>query len=721
MKLLQAVGNFSRKGKVILSLLPLMYFLPAFTQEVPEKDTSGMMKKDLPEVFVTATRTKKTIDEIPARLSSIDQELIQAQPVLTTDAVLQLVPGANIDRPQGIFSKNASITMRGLNGSPRILILVDGVPVSKTDGGGVNWNRMVPDNIDRIEVMKGPVSTVYGGNAMSGVINVITRKPVEKLEGEVKAFYGTYNTFGGFLRLGGRLKPKGNSFYYGLTGYYRQGAGYIIVPEESRDSMDVRTYLKEVNVGGKLGYRYGSGSYTEVEYSYYNDMRGDGTKIYEPDGGYNRYPTNYVRLTSVNYFGRLSLVTRCFYQNEHYLRQSETMSVKKSNKYTLYNTDSRRTDFGLWTNLAYKPRPNMEVSFGLDLKQGGVDGKDIYLTSTDVLTNKGKMNFFALFAEYEWQPFNKKMTILAGLRYDVAKFFDGSFTIDDPTILTDFMTQYPSDFQDVTWHAWSPKLGLKYRFSESIDAYFSYSHGFRPAMLDDMCRNGSISKGFKLANPQLKPETVDNLEIGADWRPFDVISIQPSIYYTIGSNFQYFVGNGDSVATGGDNLKPVLQRQNVSQVKVLGAEITCSWKIAKHLFLTANYAFNDSRITEFDTLGSTSKNLAGKYLMEVPRNQAYAGMYYSSRILMASLAFNYKSSQWTDDENTTETPGYTTFDLKIGKTFFRQLNVNLVIQDIFNQRYYDSKGNISPGRYITLNLSYWFKKQTHNQTNNFNL
>jgi len=721
MKARSAANHLDCMVTCLLSFAFLLVAGSLHAQDTLKSDTSAMMKKDLREVFVTATRTQKTIEEIPARLSSIDQEVIEAQPVLTSDGVLQLVPGANIDRPQGIFSKNASITMRGLNGTPRILILVDGVPVSKTDGGGVNWNRIVSDNIDRIEVMKGPVSTVYGGNAMSGVINVITRQPVEKLEGEVKAFYGSDNTFGGFLRLGGRLKPRGNSFYYGINGFYRQGDGYVIVPEETRDSMDVKTYLKEFNIGGKIGYRYGSGSFTELEYSYYNDKRGDGTRIYEPEGGYNCYPTNYIRLTSGNHFGRFSWVIRGFYQNEHYLRQSETMSVKKSNKYTLYNTDARRIDAGVWSNLSYKPRANMEVSFGIDLKQGSVDGQDIYLTSTDVLTNKGKMNFFALFAEYEWQPFNKKMTLLAGLRYDLARFFGGSFTIADPTTLTEFMTQYPTNFEDVTWQAWSPKLGLKYRFKPAIDLYLSYSHGFRPAMLDDMCRNGNVSKGFKMANPQLKPETVDNLEIGANWHPVPAISIEPSFYYTTGSNFQYFVGNGDSVATGGDNLKPIIQRQNVSQVKVLGAEVTCTWRILKHLAFTANYAFNDSRITKFDTSGHVAKDLSGKYLMEVPRNQAFAGIYYSSRIMLASLTFNYKSSVWNDDENTLQTPGYSTFDMKVGKTFFKQLTVNLVIQDIFNTRYYDSKGNISPGRFFMLNVAYSLTKITHKLTNSLNL
>lgn len=692
--------------KSIILLTTILLCQDVYSQVTLSQDT---LVRQLPEVFITATRTRKSIKEIPARLNSIDTISIENQPAITTDDLLRLIPGANIDRHQGIFSKNSSITLRGLNGTPRTLILIDGVPISKADGGGVNWNRMVNDNIERIEVIKGPVSSVYGGNAMAGVINVITKQPTAKLEGELKTFYGTYNTYGGLLRLGGRLKPTGNSLYYAVNGFYRQGDGYIFMPEKSRDSMDLKAYLWETSASAEVGYRYGSGSYSEVEYSYFNDKRGDGTKIFEPDGGYNRYPTHNLRFTSDNNFGKFNWVLRYFYQDENYLRQSETISEKKGKKYTLYNTDSHRKDQGLWTNVTYKAKHNMDFTFGMDLKRGSVDGRDIYLTSTDILVNKGKLDLLALFTGYEWRPFNKKLTFMAGLRFDADKFYDGSFSILDATTLTEFMTLYPSNFKDETWQSWSPKVGIKYFLNDKSDIYISYSKGFRPGMLDDMCRNGNVSKGFKLANPQLMPEHVHNYEIGGNFRPFKGISIEPTVYYTLGTDFHYFVGNGDSIATGGDNLKPVIQRQNVSSVDVLGAEITFNWQYNKQLYFTANYAFNNSKIRSFDTTKRIAKDLTGKFLMEVPVHQFFAGVFYNSSLLQSSIVYSYNGSQWNDDENTLKASSYNTFDFKIGKSF-KAFSANLIIQDLFNTRYYDSKGNISPGRFFMLNLSYHFKK-----------
>ncbi len=663
---------------------------------------------DLPEFFVTATRTLHESGDIPARLASIGSKEIFTSPAITTDALLEMVPGANIDRSNGIFSKNASITLRGLNGTPRTLVLLDGIPLNKADGGGLNWNRIIPEFISRIEVSKGPTSSVYGSNAMGGVINIITERPSAKLQGQVKAFYGSFNTFGGLFSIGGRKDASGHGLYYTVNGFYRQGEGYIMVPDDTRDSMDVKNLMKEGLIAAKIGYQYGKQSYTEVEYSYFSDRRYDGFEVYEPGGGYNEYPTHALRVTSINRIGKAELTVSGYYQNEFYHRLSESMAAKKGNKYTLYKTDSRRIDQGIWTNLTLHDNHRMTYTIGLDIRSGSVNASDTYYTSTDVLQNRGKMDFFAIFGEYEWHVIPEKLIILAGLRYDIARFHSGSFIIGEPTSLTSFMADYPTAFSDETWQGLSPKLGLRYNFSHNLNGYLSYSRGFRPAMLDDMCKNGNVTKGFKLANPQLQPETIDNYEIGVDWSPFKSIHLEPSVYISFGHDFQYFVSTGDSINTGGDKDKPIIRRENVSGVQILGAEISGRWQITRTIRLVANYSFNDSKITSFYSPVDV-KDLTGKYIVEVPRNQAFAGIWWLNRFVQVSLVFNYKDYQWNDDENTLKTAPSNTFDLRLGHVFADKFTVSATMQDIFNTRYYDSKGNLSPGRFIMLNLAYTFK------------
>jgi outer membrane receptor protein involved in Fe transport len=658
-------------------------------------------------VFITAYRTNTDPEKVPGRIAILSSQDIEKNSVLNADDVLATIPGINIGRDFGIFAKNSGITMRGLNSAQRTLILLDGVPINKTDGGSVNWNRINPESINRIEVMKGPVSTIYGGNAMSGVINIITDRPQKKLEGNLKTFYGTYNTFGGIANLGGQNFKKDKGLYYSLYGYGKKGDGYIIAPDSTRDSLDVNTYLWEYSGSAKVGYQFRSQSYIEVEYNYYDDKRGDGTSIFEPDGGYNKYTTNFVRSTASLGYEKTKILINAFYQYENYFRQSETRAVKKSNKYTLYLTDANRYDKGIWFNISRSISKNQAITAGVDTKTGSVDASDIYLTSSDILTNKGRMDFYAAFADYELTVLQDKLIIDLGLRYDMAQFSKGSFTIEDPSTLTSFMTAYPTEFSDTKWNAFSPKLAGKYLVGKNFSFYLSYSKGFRPPMLDDMCKNGNISKGFKIANPELEPETLDNYEFGYDLNLWKNVKIEHSIYYSLGKDFQYFVANGDSVYTGGDNLKPMLKRENISKVQVIGTEISVEYAMLKNLLFIANYAYNNSTILEFYSKSNPAKDLTGKFLMEVPPHQFFVGAYWKNRFFNASSSYSFVDAQWSDDENIIRSESRYYFDMKLSKIFYEDFTAAVTVHDILNnRRVVDTKGNLSPGRFIMLSLSY---------------
>lgn len=101
-------------------------------------------------------------------------------PANNTDDILNGVANVYVHRPWGIFSKSASVTMRGLPGSSRTLILLDGVPMNKVGGGSVNWNIIEPYDIEDVEIVKGPSSAIYGNNAMTGVVNIKTKKPDDR-------------------------------------------------------------------------------------------------------------------------------------------------------------------------------------------------------------------------------------------------------------------------------------------------------------------------------------------------------------------------------------------------------------------------------------------------------------------------------------------------------------------------------------------------------------
>ncbi len=689
-----------------IQFILFVVLMPLFSFTQVNKNSKLSDTITLEKVFITATRTEINPIDIPASVSVITREQIENYPAFNGDDLLRMIPGLNVDRDYGIFSKNSGITMRGLNSAQRTLVLLDGVPINKTDGGSIDWNRINPDNIDKIEILRGAGSSVYGGSAMSGVINIITHKPTKEIEGKFKTFYGSDNTFGGSLFLDGSKIKDEKGLYWCVNGFYRKGDGYIVAPDSNYNSYSAKTYLNQYNGDAKLGYQFDRNNTLEFDYSYNDDKMGDGTKIFEEEGGYNRYITQFIRGTYNGYLKGFKIVANGFFQLEDYMRQNET--IKKTNgSYTLYNTEAFRKDFGIWLTVSKHITPNQNLTIGLDVKQGSVDSQDNYKTSTDILTNIGTMNFGAVFAEHELSLYHDKVKIISGIRFDIAQFRDGSFTIDEPTGLTDFMTDYPTAFTNNTWTSISPKLAALYQFKPNCKFYISYSKGFRAPILDDMCKNGNVSKGFKLANPQLTPENINNIEAGYVYNYKDKIIIEHTVYYSLGSDFQYFVSNGDSVYTGGTTLKPVLKRENVGDAKIYGTEVMLTTKVNTHILIMASYAYQHATISSYHSL-STDKDLTGKYIMEVPPSIFSANAEYRSKYLSAVLTYNFRDKQWSDDDNLTQSDSRSTIDARVSLQYHDKYYISESVQDILNTRFTNTKGELSPGRFFMTSLIYKF-------------
>jgi outer membrane receptor protein involved in Fe transport len=657
----------------------------------------------LSDIFITADRQERNTRDIPSAIYSVSGMQAQVYPVNNTDELLSLIPGIRIDRDRGIFSKNSSISMRGLNGSARTLVLLDGAPINKADGAGINWSRIDPDIIERIEVMKGPNSTIYGSNAMGGVVNIVTSRNPGLFRARVKTFYGTFHTQGGNISASGAKIRNNRGFYWAVNSFYRKGDGYIPVVDSLIDSLDVKTYLKEMNAGIRLGYQFSSSGSLEVAYDYYWDKRGDGTMIYEPGGSYNQYPSNCARLKYQASYGNWQVIASGFYQQEHYQRQNETIK-KQTGKYTLYRTDSRRTDAGLWLTGALRLPSERKFTMGVDLKKGSVDASDIYYSSTDILRDRGNMDLGSVFAQLESPVITGHLRLEAGLRFDIAKFYNGSFTINDPTALTEFMTGYPTEFHDTSWIALSPRIAILFSPTQLLKTYLSWSHGFRPPTLDDMCRNGNITKGFKLANPALGPEHLNNFEAGYTLMLYRKFTIDQSVFYSLGKDFQYFVASGDSVYTGGNNLKPVLQRQNISKARIDGTEVSVNYQLTNTLLGFANYAYSHSMLHPDIQNSGSSSGLEGKMLMEVPAHQASFGIEWRYKWFMAGTSLAYTGKVYADDDNLVFNPARTETGIRLSANYDEKIYLGFSIQDVFNHRYIDNKGNISPGRYLLTSL-----------------
>ncbi|MGI6038032.1 MAG: TonB-dependent receptor, partial [Limnochordia bacterium] len=124
-------------------------------------------------IVVTASRIPQGILDAPVAVSIVTAEEIEASGVQTVEDALRLVSGLTI-RSQGPVGSQASVSLRGST-SAQVLVLVDGRPINCPRSGGVDLSNIPTGNVERIEVLKGPASALYGADALAGVINIITK------------------------------------------------------------------------------------------------------------------------------------------------------------------------------------------------------------------------------------------------------------------------------------------------------------------------------------------------------------------------------------------------------------------------------------------------------------------------------------------------------------------------------------------------------------------
>ncbi len=678
--------------------------------------------EDLPtmmnEVSIVDERKDRWSVKAPMRMETIPMEMIRDNPGQQITNVLDYISGVNLSGTTGIFGGSQVISMRGLSGNDqgRTLILLDGVPLNKADGGTVNWNRINRDNIGEMVVIKGPGPAKYGSSAMGGVIEMNSVRPEQPVAGAISASYGTYETFQGHYSLGGSVKTghKEDAVFYNLNGFYNRSAGYNPeIPEylEPGDTFTTNTYLREAQIGISGGYQFSSGHRIEAGAEFYNDKRGRGMQIYETGGAYDQHKNYMVRFRYTGTRGRSGWNVAGYYNREGFRRMNEFMS---DGEYTLYLVESARTDLGLSADYNFKAGQSHLFTLGGEYKKGSVYGQDIYYTSTDLITNAGEIELYGAYLQDEMSLANGKVRLNAGLRFNAAVFHDGLFTIDYPS----YAVEYLEDFQDTliprhTWYGFDPKLSVQYMFNPGSRIYFSFGKGFRAPNLDDLCRSGKRSDSFRISNPALGPENLYNIETGADGTLFTRLHLSASVYYSLGVDFIYPVATGDSVNMG-YKISPVTQKRNISRVHIFGGEADADLAILRNMHLTAGYTLSLSRISDYDpAVADSASDVEGKSLVDVPVNKLSAGFTWTNRILSVNLLYKYVGWRWINDTNTEDLligsakfPAYQTVGFRVWHTFFKKLTVGLNVDNLFDEQYIDSRYQKCPGRMIFAEINF---------------
>lgn len=245
------------KGKILLSLiLGFSFFLSSAEVEAKEKDSSRY-STDLERIVITASKIEQENKYSTQNISIVTEEEIYSSGITEITEVLDLLPSVDI-LEYGSTGSTRSVHTRGASSS-QVLTLIDGRPVNTPRDGQTDFNQIPLSNIERIEVLRGPASSMYGANAVGGVINIITKSGKDKPGTELLTKGGSFSTKYASLTQGGSAKNMDYFFAYD----YLASHGH-------RDNAD---YLSN-NINTKFGYQLNDDNRISLSSGYYNSEVG---------------------------------------------------------------------------------------------------------------------------------------------------------------------------------------------------------------------------------------------------------------------------------------------------------------------------------------------------------------------------------------------------------------------------------------------------------------
>ena len=221
--------RFAKTFIPALFLLPGMLLHPPIYAQEHGLSTDYYFE-DLP-VVLSATRLTQAVVDIPAAMTVIDRDMIQASGMMSIPDLLRIVPGMNV----GFYSgSRATVSYHGLADqyARDMQVLIDGRSIYDPGYGGVSWPDIPidTDEISRIEVVRGPNAAAYGSNSYAGVINIITEHPEDQLGTTIKTIAGEGET----RKLYGRYADTEGDFSYRISANYQETNGFDSIPDDER-------------------------------------------------------------------------------------------------------------------------------------------------------------------------------------------------------------------------------------------------------------------------------------------------------------------------------------------------------------------------------------------------------------------------------------------------------------------------------------------------------
>ncbi|WP_302938800.1 TonB-dependent receptor [Megamonas funiformis] len=721
------------------------------------QDVENVPTFNFDEMVVTATKTLKELKETPASIDVVTAEDIQKRNITSVPEALQNISGVYMSQvAQG------GIQIRGFE-SDNILILLDGMPMNTTYNNGMEWEMLPVENIERIEVVKGASSSLYGGRAVGAVINIITKDyDMKRGESRINAAldYGSNNTWKKALYTDMQVDDKlsiglgyENRKSDGFKGYYYTGSAKKgssdIVADNPPPQLSNGKYIlggrgekewENENISANIRYDFDEDKslkynfiHTESEYRYKNPfstLTVNGKPIFGDKVDIGNGMIVSPSLSSyLGYDGRKESDLHVL----NYVDEANKFSANlgyldmKTNGYSSASGAKDINWYGAGTD-SYYPGKTYNFDFqkvwedvgkhnilvGGSYKQESFDQERKYLNNWrdhDSVNNNwgkngiyeehgGKAKNLALFIQDEYQ-ISDLWTMYLGVRWDHFEKTDGYSNYYDKN--TGTLTR-SLDYDSATYNEISPKISFNYKADEDTNYYVSYGHSFNPPPLYQVYRDGGGDMGDVIANPDLNPETSNTLEIGMKKQLSEKTNMGISLYQ---------VKTDDKILytthyVPGTNEAEYKQYENYGTEKRRGIEFETEHKFDDNWSAYFNYAWQLGKV-EQNKIENTNLDNVNSTDYGIPKHLMHAGLNYTKDNWNALLDCQYVSARQAPDEVTGEYGAedpYFIVNTAVNYKLSDSTSVQFAINNIFDREFYSSEA--TSGRTYSLGLRYSF-------------
>ncbi len=637
-------------------------------------------------VTVTPTRTEQRLGDIAASTHVIDQEEIRHSPAVMADDVLRTIPTFSLFRRTSSLSAHPSaqgVSLRsiGPSGVSRSLVLIDGVPFNEPFSGWVYWSRIPLESVDRIEMIDGSSSSIWGNYALGGVINVVTARPKPRTV-EFRTQAGTRDTWKADFFGSQTFGKVGVS----LEGSFFDTGGFEQVIAEERGIIDTKAKVNYENVAFKTDYSPTDRISTFLRLGYFREER-DNAKVttFAPatpeanDTTWKAFSAG-VRASLPDQSDLQASVFLDFSRfDSNFLAVPTPRSVARVSTIQHVPTDAVG---GLvqWT----KPiSTKYLVSAGTDFRRIKGATEEQGMNATDGLTavrfrdGRGTQILSGTFVQIQYLPISK-LSLTASGRADHWRNYDAHYIETGLPPLRNI-----GDLADKEETVFNPKFAALYHVTDKVTTWGSIGTGFRAPTLNELYRNFSVGALLTLGNAALGPEHLRGGELGVSVAPTDDLSVRTTWFDNVMK---------DPIATITITPGTVAQRQNIGRTRIRGFQTDVEYRFGRDWKAAAAYVLNRARITE----NPSDTTLVGKFLQQVPKNRGSLSLSYGNpRFADVTMSALFVGHQFDDDQNvkakTGEEPGlpaYGVVDLSVLRALGRNLDVFVTVQNMFDKEYW---------------------------------